>query len=74
MGPSKVVGPDGLNAFFYQHQQAVVRDTVVKFVQDAFQQESFPEEVNATLLMLMPQNEGPKNFSHFDPISLCHIA
>jgi hypothetical protein len=70
--PFKAPGPDGLHAGFFQKSWLSVGDTVVKEVQDIFQNGVMPEYLNNTLITLIPKCAGADCLSKFRPISLCN--
>lgn len=72
--PFKALGLDGLHAGFYQNSWSIVREPVEKVVFEAFQTCSIPDDLNQTLLVLIPKCQGPESINHFRPISLCNTS
>lgn len=66
MGPTKDLGVDGLNAFFYQHHWNTVGYSLTKFFQEAFDTGSSPAKINSTLIVRILKVENPKNISSLD--------
>lgn len=52
----------------------MVGDEVFQFVQSCFASNAVPEEVNKTLIALIPKSENPENIKMFRPISLCNVT
>ncbi|XP_061350094.1 uncharacterized protein LOC133295304 [Gastrolobium bilobum] len=73
MGPFKAPGVDGLHSIFFQSQWDVVESSVCNFIKGVFNDPSRIEEVNQTLLCLIPKLENPHTFKDFRPISLCNV-
>ncbi|KAH9697020.1 reverse transcriptase domain-containing protein [Citrus sinensis] len=74
MKPLKAPGTDGLHAIFYQSQWPVVGPSFFKLMADIFSSGKIPQELNTTLLILIPKVEHPTSLSMFRPISLCTVA
>ncbi|KAA3489594.1 reverse transcriptase [Gossypium australe] len=64
MAPLKAPRSDGFHAHFFQSQWDLVGGTVCEWVQ---------EELNNTLLVLIPKKDRPEDYSQFRPISLCLV-
>lgn len=73
MSPSKAMGKDVFNTFFYQNNWDTIGDSVWELISKAFETGIFPTEINATLLVLIPKIDSPENLSQFRPISLCNV-
>lgn len=71
IGGLKAPGVDGFPACFYQHQWDLCAPDIYTMVCEAFQKSSFPMELNATLITLVPKVENPHSMVQFRPISLC---
>ena len=50
----------------------VIKDDLVKVVQEFFRARNFLEEINATFLVLILKVIGANSFENFRPISLCN--
>ena len=74
MKPLKASGIDRLQAIFYQSQWHIVGPSFCKFIIDIFNTGKFPQNVNKTLLVLIPKVDNPTNLKMFRPISLCIVA
>lgn len=74
MKPLKAPDTDGLHAIFYQSQWPVVGPSFCKLMADIFSLGKIPQEINTTLLVLIPKVEHPTSLSMFRPISLCTVA
>ena len=73
MGPIKALGPDGINALFYQKFWHVVGDTVVLAMLDFLNNGNMLPKINHTNIVLIPKNRNPVKISDFRPISLCNV-
>ncbi|KAA3458339.1 reverse transcriptase [Gossypium australe] len=73
MAPLKATGSDRFHAFFFQSQWDIVGGAVCECVQGIFDGNKFEEELNNTLIILIPKKKSPEDFSQFRPISLCSV-
>lgn len=55
MKPLKASGVDGLHAIFYQSQWSIVDPSFCCFVKEIFSSGHIPEEINSTLLVMIPR-------------------
>lgn len=62
--PFKAPGPDGIEAIFYQKYWNLVGKHVCDFVQNCFDSSSIPEEVNKTLISLIPKKGKPRFYQN----------
>ncbi|KAA3471573.1 LINE-1 reverse transcriptase isogeny [Gossypium australe] len=69
MDPLKAPGSDGYHAIFFQSQWELVGGVVCEWVQG----KKIEEELNTTLIVLIPKKDYPEDFSQFRPISLCSV-
>ncbi|KAJ1380434.1 Endonuclease/exonuclease/phosphatase superfamily [Sesbania bispinosa] len=72
MGAHKAPGPDGLNGLFYQKHWEVVKEDVVALVQDFFSNGIIKNEINETLVALVPKVPSLETIVHYRPISCCN--
>ncbi|KAA3485757.1 reverse transcriptase [Gossypium australe] len=73
MAPLKAPGSDGYHAIFFQSQWDLVGGAVCEWVQGIFAGKKIDEELNNTLIVLIPKKSHPEDFSQFRPISLCSV-
>lgn len=73
MAPSKSPGVDGFNAGFFQAHWDLVKPCVSQAVLKFLNGGDLPEEVNRTLLVLIPKVSNPQELSQYRPISLCNV-
>ncbi|KAA3460126.1 reverse transcriptase [Gossypium australe] len=73
MAPLKAPGSDGYHAIFFQSQWDLVGGAVCEWVQGIFAGNKIEEELNNTLIVLIPKKDHPEDFSQFRPISLCSV-
>ncbi|BFG15830.1 hypothetical protein CerSpe_021040 [Prunus speciosa] len=72
IGRLKTPGPYGFPAKFYQDYWGVCSDDIISFVQDCFNTASLPDNLNETLIALVPKVERPMFMNQLRPISLCN--
>ncbi|KAL8146232.1 hypothetical protein AgCh_004104 [Apium graveolens] len=73
MHPEKSPGYDGLNPSFYQAYWSIIEKDVVGFCQNFFNTGELQEEVNHTVVCLIPKVKQPQQMSDLRPISLCSV-
>ncbi|GJT41193.1 reverse transcriptase [Tanacetum coccineum] len=73
MHPSKAPGPDGMTALFYQKFWKIVGPTVVNIVVQFFSSGIMPQNLNETLITLIPKTPSPATLNDLRPISLCNV-
>lgn len=73
MHADKSPGIDGLNPCFYQAYWEIVGGDVVEFCKEFFDNGTLPEDVNRTLVCLIPKVKQPKKVVDLRSISLCNV-
>lgn len=73
MHPDKSPGPDGFNPTFFQAFWNVVGRDVIKFCQEFLTTGQLPEQVNHSLVCLIPKVKTPQTVADLRPISLCNV-
>ena len=73
MGPTKALGPDNMNALFYQKYWHVVGDDMIAAVLDFLNSGNMIPEINYTHIVLIPKVKFLEKNSDFRPISLCNV-
>ena len=71
---SKVSGPDGLSASFFQKYWHIVGEGVNVACINCLNHVTFPEHFNHTSIVLIPKGKDPKLVTDFRPISLCNVC
>ncbi|KAK3218113.1 hypothetical protein Dsin_012083 [Dipteronia sinensis] len=71
---TKALGLDGLPAFFYQKFWPTVGKNVTNVCLGCLNERGSLEEVNGTLITLIPKVQQPECISEFRPISLCNVG
>jgi hypothetical protein len=70
IGPLKAPGPDGFPARFLQQNWDLMKDEVVHAVKLFFHTGVMPNEVNDTVIVLIPKKNDPEELKDFRPIRL----
>ncbi|MBA0671861.1 hypothetical protein Goklo_029174 [Gossypium klotzschianum] len=70
MAPLKAPGSDGYHAFFFQNQWDNIGGAVCAWVKDVFNGRPIGQELNNTLIVLIPKIAQPEEISQFGSISL----
>lgn len=74
IGPLKAPGPDGLSGRFFQRNWQVLKEDVVRAVQEFFFSNGvMAPGVNDTCIVLIPKVPYPETLKDFRPISLCNV-
>jgi hypothetical protein len=73
MAPNKAPGVDGFNAGFFQTHWDLIKGCVMEAVLGFLNGGELPEEVNKTLLVLIPKVTNPQDLTQYRPISLCNV-
>lgn len=74
MAPFKAPGPDGFQAGFYHANWEAVKESVCKFVKEAFITGHFDESFSKVLIVLILKVDNWERVSHLCPISLCNVS
>lgn len=73
MYPDKPVGVDGFYPVFYQKYWAVVGEDVVSVCLTWIYNQQQLEDLNVTILVLLPKRKNPDYMSDLRPIALCNV-
>ena len=73
MGPNKALGEDGFTAGFFQKHWALMKENVTVAVLGFLNGGELPEQINRTVLVLIPKVANPQELTQFRPISLCNV-
>ncbi|XP_021810643.1 uncharacterized protein LOC110753955 [Prunus avium] len=72
IGGLKTPGSEGFPALFYQKYWGMCYADIIALVKDCFLTASLPENINETLIALVPKIEGHVSMTQLRPISLCN--
>lgn len=70
--PLRAPGEDGLLAIFYQKDWSICGKELIQFVKSCFDRSHILEEVNRTLIVLIPKCPNPSAMTDLRLISLCN--
>ena len=73
MGPTKALGPDGMNVIFYQKFSHIVGDIVMSVVLEFLNNGHMLPALNYTHIVLIPKIKNPIKMSDYRPISLYNV-
>lgn len=72
MAPLKAPGPDGFHVLFYQGD--MIGKSVITMVKDFYRTGELPENLNKTIVTLIPKVDKHDNPKSFRPIGLCNVS
>ena len=70
LNDDKALGPDGFPIAFWSFSWDFVKEEVMGFFKDLFQNEQFVKSLNATFLVLVPKGSTVEDLKDLRPISL----
>lgn len=74
LGALKAPGPDGFNGLFFQRNWEILKDDIGRAVKDFFQNGNIKNEVNETIVTLVPKVVLPESINQLRPISCCNFV
>ncbi|GAV92089.1 RVT_1 domain-containing protein, partial [Cephalotus follicularis] len=72
INPNKAPGPDGYNGCFFVKAWPIIGEDCIEAVMEFFVTCSLPQDVNNTILALIPKGSNPARYADFRPISCCN--
>ncbi|GKB41421.1 RNA-directed DNA polymerase, eukaryota, reverse transcriptase zinc-binding domain protein, partial [Tanacetum coccineum] len=69
----KALGIDGYTSYFFKNAWSIVGVDICEAVKEFFQTRKLLEDVNATLISLIPKMNTPNKVSDFRPIACCNV-
>ncbi|XP_021979830.1 uncharacterized protein LOC110875946 [Helianthus annuus] len=73
IGENKAPGPDGYTSAFFKNSWDIVGDEVTKAVLDFFDNGKMLQQINHTIIALVPKNPSPNSVTDYRPISCCNV-
>lgn len=74
MNSSKAPGIDGFNVHFFKRSWHIIGKEIVEAVQQFFEDNYLPAEMNVALITLLPKCENADKVSNFRPIACCYVV
>ncbi|CAA7014948.1 unnamed protein product [Microthlaspi erraticum] len=74
MHPEKAPGLDGMTALFYQKFWDLLKEDIVRMVNEFLIDGTIVPGMNETNICLIPKKEKPQEMVQFRPISLCNVS
>ncbi|KAK2647697.1 hypothetical protein Ddye_015186 [Dipteronia dyeriana] len=74
MNPSKAPGKDGLSAMFYQKFRDTIGTSVTAACLEILNGGRSVEDINSTVITLIPKTQNPVSMTDYRPISLCNVV
>jgi hypothetical protein len=73
MHPNKSPGPDGFTTGFYIKHWDILKVDVYAAIRQFLEGGGMPENVNKTILVLIPKVKQPQDLTQYRPIALCNV-
>ncbi|GKB77880.1 hypothetical protein Tco_0944775, partial [Tanacetum coccineum] len=70
---NKAPGPDGFSAYFFKKAWSIVGTDVCNTIKEFFRTGKLLNEVNSTLISLIPKIQTPDKVTDFRPIACCNV-
>lgn len=74
MFPTKVPGPNGFHALFYQKYWSIIKGKTVRCCLDILNEKGSVRKLNHTNIVLIPKKKSHNLPSDYRPISLCNVS
>ncbi|GJV14256.1 RNA-directed DNA polymerase, eukaryota, reverse transcriptase zinc-binding domain protein [Tanacetum coccineum] len=73
IGDSKAPGPDGYTTCFFKKAWPIIGNEVCSTIKEFFMTGMILNEINSTLIALIPKIPNPKLVTEFRPIACCNV-
>ncbi|GKC89451.1 hypothetical protein Tco_1150100 [Tanacetum coccineum] len=73
IGDNKALGPDGYSAAFFKEAWDIIKVDVTKAIKEFFINGVLPEELNHTIIALIPKVTTPMRINDYRPISCYNV-
>ncbi|GJW72610.1 RNA-directed DNA polymerase, eukaryota, reverse transcriptase zinc-binding domain protein, partial [Tanacetum coccineum] len=74
IGDNKDLGPDGYSFVFFKKAWNVIGDDFCNAVKEFFTSGKMLNELNSTIISLIPKTQSPLNVTHYRPIACCNVV
>ncbi|CAA7014405.1 unnamed protein product [Microthlaspi erraticum] len=71
--PDKALGPNGFSASFFHSNWETIGERITLEIQEVFRSGTFPQNINATHICLIPKITNPKSVADYRPIALYNV-
>ncbi|KAJ0935111.1 putative RNA-directed DNA polymerase [Helianthus annuus] len=73
IGENKAPGPDGYTSAFFKNSWEIVGDEVTKAILEFSNNGKLLQQINHTIIALVPKVANPNSVSDYQPISCCNV-
>ncbi|GKV51190.1 hypothetical protein SLEP1_g57860 [Rubroshorea leprosula] len=70
---SKALGPDGFNFKFIKCEWELIKDDVIRFLQEFHKNSKMVRGLNTSFIVLVPKSNNPQKIEEYRPISLIGV-
>ncbi|XP_022040602.1 uncharacterized protein LOC110943154 [Helianthus annuus] len=73
IGENKAPGPDGYTSAFFKNSWEIVGEEITKAILDFFDNGKLLQQINHTIIALVPKTQSPNSVTDYRPISCCNV-